>query len=389
MKRSIDFSIIAVIFVFVLCCICGCEQSDGVPEKPLEIDGLTFSERAENVYAKRFAIDRYDGGYSLISTMDGSKFLIVPEGKNVPENIDENITVLNQPINNIYLAATSAMGLFAELDSVNAVKFSGTKAEDWYIEYAAEAMKSGDMLYAGKYREPDYEMLLSGNCRLAVESTMIGHSPEVKDKLIELGIPVFIDHSSYEPHPLGRSEWIKVYGEMCGKSDKAEELFNVQSELLSAVQNTENTGKTAVFFYINTSGQAVTRKSGDYVTKMIELAGGNNVFADLGDSETAASSVTMETEQFYRQAKNADFIIYNSTIGGEVNTVDELIAKSELLADFKAVKSGNVWCTKENLYQETMKFGTVISDLNSVFTDNTENSPPVFLFKLGSGEPNE
>lgn len=386
MKKAIEFFIVPAIFLLILC---GCEKTSGIPDKPLEIEGLTFSGRAENVYAERFSIDRYEDGYSVIRIMDGSIFLIVPEGKNAPENTGENIVILNQPIDNIYLAATSAMGLFVELDSGNSIKFSGTRSDDWYIEYAVSAMEKGDMLYAGKYREPDYEMLLTNKCRLAVESTMIGHSPEVKDKLTELGIPVFVDHSSYEPHPLGRSEWIKVYGEICGKPEKAEELFNEQNELLKAVENTENTGKTAVFFYINTAGQAVTRKSGDYVTKMIELAGGENIFADLGDPETATSSVTMETEQFYDQAKNADFIIYNSTIGGEVNTLEELIGKNSLLADFKAVKNGNVWCTRENLYQETMKLGTVISDLNSIFTDNTKEYPPVFLFKLESGGHDE
>lgn len=386
MKKTINFLFVPITILLVFC---GCRRSAEMSEKPLDIDGLTFSERAENIYAERFVIDRYEGGYSFISTMDGEKFLIVPEGKSVPEKLDKDIVILKQPIENIYLAASSAMGLFAELDCGNSIKFSGTKAEDWYIEYAADAMKKGDMLYAGKYREPDYELLLTKGCGLAVESSMIGHSPEVKDKLTELGIPVFVDYSSYEPHPLGRSEWIKVYGEMCGRSEKAEELFNKQNELLKAVENTESTGKTAVFFYINTSGQAVTRKSGDYVTKMIELAGGENVFADLGDSDAMTSSVTMETEQFYDRAKNADFIIYNSTVGGEVNTIDELIGKNDLLADFKAVKNGNVWCTRENLYQETMKLGTVISDLNSIFTDNAEKASPVFLFKLESGEPDE
>ncbi len=383
MKKSINFLMCAAFFLLFLC---GCDNSDDIFEKPFEIDGLIFSERVENAYAERFVIDRYEGGYSLIQTMDSEKFLIVPEGKPVPKNIDENILILNQPIENIYLAATSAMGLFVEIGSGNAIKFSGTKAEDWYIEYAAEAMKNGDMIYAGKYREPDYEMLLTNNCSLAIQSTMIGHSPDVRDKLEELGIPVFVDYSSYEPHPLGRSEWIKVYAEMCGKSEKAEELFNEQAALLKKVEDTEGTGKTAVFFYINTSGQAVTRKSGDYVTKMIELAGGENVFGNLGGPETATSSVIMETEQFYNGAKNADFIIYNSTIGGEVKTIDELIAGNELLADFKAVKNGNVWCTKENLFQETMKLGTVISDLNLIFTDNTEEKKPVFLFRLESGE---
>ena len=69
-----------------------------------------------------------------------------------------------------------------------------------------------------------------------------------------------------------------------------------------------------------------------------------------------------------------------------MDSIDELIAKNELLRDFKAVKNGNVWCTRENLYQETMKLGTVISDFNSIFTDNTKVKPTQFLYRLESGE---
>jgi len=378
--------IFAVVTAFIIM-LSGCSKTEKIPEKHIEIDGLIFSQRVELIYAEQFAIDRYENGYSVIHTMNGESFLLVPEGEKTPDGLSESITVIEKPTKNIYLAATSAMGLFAELEQGEAVKFSGTKADDWYIDYARQAMENGTMLYAGKYREPDYEMLLKNECMLSIQSTMIDHSPEVNDKLNELGIPVFVDYSSYETHPLGRSEWIKVYGEMTDTSELARQLFSAQAEQLDSISE-QSTGKTAAFFYISTSGQAVTRKSGDYVTKMIELAGGENVFENLGDDK-ATSSVTMEMEQFYSQAKNADFIIYNSTIGGEITTVEQLIAKNELLADFKAVQNGNVWCTKENLFQETMKLGTVISDFNSIFTGNTENEPPVFLFRLEDGEKDD
>ena len=371
--------IMAAVILFAVM-LTGCSQAETIPEKYIEIDGLTFSERAELTYAEQFAIDRYNDGYSVIHTMNGESFLLVPEGMEIPDGLSEDIVVIKKPTGNIYLAATSAMGLFAELEKGEAVKFSGTKADDWHIGYARNAMENGTMLYAGKYREPDYEMLLENECALSIQSTMIDHSPEVKDKLNELGITVFVDYSSYESHPLGRSEWIKVYGEMTDTSELARQLFEAQSDELSGISE-NSTGKTAAFFYISTSGQIVTRKSGDYITKMIELAGGENVFENLGDDK-ATSSVTIEPEQFYLQAKDADFIIYNSTIGGEVTTIDELIAKNELIADLKAVQNGNVWCTKENLFQETMKLGTVISDLNSIFTGNAEEKPPVFLFRL-------
>ena len=353
------------------------------------VGGLIFEARAETEYAEQFTIDRYEGGYSLITTMLGARYLVVPEGKEPPKDLASEITVIRQPAENFYLAATAAMGLFAELGAGDAVKFSSIRADEWYVEYARDAMNSGKILYAGKYREPDYELLLSNGCTLSIQSTMIEHSPAVKEKLLELGIPVFIDYASYEPHPLGRGEWIKVYGEIVGKPEEAQCLFNEQSAKLKVLENVESTGKTVAFFYINTAGQAVTRRSGDYITKMIELGGGEYVFKDLGDSESAFSTVVMEMEKFYASAKDADIIIYNSTIGGEISSLDSILEKNSLLRDFKAVKEGNVWCTRENLYQETMKFGDMITDFHSVFSGTAEENTPTFLYRPESGEVHE
>ena len=277
------------------------------------------------------------------------------------------------------------MAFFDALDSCDAVSFSGTKAEDWYIDSAKSAMESGRIRYAGKYREPDYELLLQNNCPLSIQSTMIEHTPEVKEKLTELGITVFVDYSSYEAHPIGRSEWIKVYGELLGKPDEAGRLFDEQAALLENLGEKQDTGKTVVFFYITESGQIITRKSGDYVSKMIALAGGKNAFENLGDGG-GTSTVKMEMEQFYASAKDADIVIYNNDIGKDVSSLDDLIAKNQLLADFKAVKNGDVWCTRENIFQETMKIGEIIADFNAVFSGTAKDTPPQYLYRLESEE---
>ena len=115
---------------------------------------------------------------------------------------------------------------------------------------------------------------------------------------------------------------------------------------------------------------------------MIELAGGKYIFDHLGDSENATSTVTLEMEDFYATAKDADFIIYNSTIDGGVSSINELLAKNPLLADFRAVKNGNVWCTTKNLYQETTQLGLMIADLHSMLTDSETLTKLNFLYKL-------
>ncbi|WP_330490498.1 ABC transporter substrate-binding protein [Marvinbryantia sp.] len=345
--------------------------------------GSMEAERSmELLYAEQFSVDYYEGGYALITIKEGGRFLVVPDGLPVPENLDADIAVIRKPLQNIYLVATSAMDLFCALDGTDAIGLSGTDASGWYVEKAREEMENGNILYAGKYSAPDYELILSKGCDLAIESTMIYHSPEVKEKLESFGIPVLVERSSYETHPLGRTEWLKLYSVLLGKEEQAEELFAEQAEKLEAVSSEENTGKTVAFFYISSNGYVNVRKSSDYVAKMIELAGGKYIFDDLGDSENALSTMNMQMEEFYAKAKDADYLIYNSTIDGELYTLDELFAKSNLLKDFKAVQNGNVYCTGKNLFQETMGLGTMIADIHTMLTSETGADEFTYMHRL-------
>lgn len=334
-------------------------------------------------YATQFAVDYYAGGYKLLTLADGSRFLVVPQGADLPEGLAADIVPLYQPVEDIYLVATSAMCLFDALDSLSAIRLSGTKADGWYNDNARAAMEAGDILYAGKYSEPDYECILSEGCDLSIQSTMVGHMPEVKEKLEELGIPVLVDQSSLESHPLGRTEWIRLYGALLDREDLAEALFREQAAYVEALADQEDTGKTVAFFYLSSSGYAVTRKSGDYVSRMIDLAGGTYAFPDLGDPETATSTVTLEMESFYAGAKDADYMIYNSTIGGELHSIEELLALSPLLADCKAVREGNVWCTGKNMFQETTQLGQMVQDFHQMLVnDDPDLTELEFLYRL-------
>ena len=243
-------------------------------------------------------------------------------------------------------------------------------------------MEAGSILYAGKYSAPDYELILSKQCNLAVQSTMIYHTPEVKEQLEGFGIPVLVERSSYESHPLGRMEWLKLYSVLLDKESEAEQYFNQQSAKLQAMEQNENTKKTVAFFYINSNGSVNVRKSGDYVAKMIELAGGNYVPSGLQE-ENALSTVNMQMEAFYAQAKDADYLIYNSTIDGEIKSIDELLQKSELLKEFKAVKEKNTWCIQKNMFQQTTGIGDMILDNHKMIMGEAEEGQALnYMYKL-------
>ena len=87
------------------------EQQSGIPVQQEISSMLEYEDRMELDYAKEFAIDEYKDGYRLISISDGSRFLVVPEGKEAPDDLESDIVVLNQPVDHIYLAATAVMDM--------------------------------------------------------------------------------------------------------------------------------------------------------------------------------------------------------------------------------------------------------------------------------------
>lgn len=353
---------------------------------------LTYDHSMELSYAENFAVDYYEGGYKLLTTrLNGDRILLVPKHQQAPKDAEALVSpsaegepgkliVLQEPVKNLYLVASSVMDMFAQLDSMDAISMCGLKEEDWYIPAAKQAMKEGTLLYAGKYSQPDYELLLSQNCSMAIENSMIYHTPEVMEKLDEFGIPTLVEYSSYEEHPLGRVEWVRFFGALLNQEEKADQLFEKQKEALKRVEAEESTGKTVAFFYITSNGLVQVRQSTDYIPKMIELAGGKYVFENLGDPDSRRSTVNLQLEDFYDGAQDADFLVYNTTIDRQVQTLEDLLKKCSLLKDFKAVKNHQVWCTTEDMYQQSMSAGNLIEDFHRMLTGDDEKTR--YLYRL-------
>ena len=395
MNPQFSASIRVRIFFPLLCfllILSSCTKSSIKNDAPLEIEGLTFEKSLPLKYAKIFRIDEYrpiessdsdkafaSSVYRLITVADSDRYLLIPANAPLPKNLPPEIILIQYPVKKTYLCASSAMALWARLDSLDAIRFSAIQKKDWYIEEAARAMEEKKILYAGKYNAPDFELLLKEKPALAVESTMIYHSPQIKEKLESLGIPVFVDKSSYEPNPLGRMEWIKLYGAMLGKEREAESFFQKKiSALTPALDSPSSTpldspsfphpdagiSPKIAFFYITPNGLVVIRGRDDYIVKMIEMAGGTYAFASTRKS--TSPSVTISMEQFYAQCADSDILIYNSSIDNSVHSLKDLRAKSPLFAEFKAVQGGSVWATGKYLYQASDSIGDMILDLKAI-----------------------
>ena len=352
-----------------------------VEENAPEIEGLTYEKSIKLDYADCFDVYYYNDGYKLIDVEISGQYLLVPEGKDAPEGLSKDIRVIYQPLDEIYMAATGSVSFFSELGAMEYLTMSSLEVDGWMLDAAIEAMNNGTFVYAGKYSAPDYEMMVGRGCDLAVESTMILHSPEVQEMIEDLGIPVFIDRCSYELDAFGRVEWIKLYGAMLDLEEKAFEKFTVQEAILDELEDFENTGKTVAFFAINSNGAVTVRKSEDFIPNMIELAGGKYIFDDLENPGSNSATVRLSMEEFYSKAVNADYLIYNGTIESPLNSMQDLIDKDELFGEFKAVKEGNVWTLDKTWYQATATVGYLIEDLNLMLIGG-DPAGMVFLQKV-------
>ena len=388
------------LILIVLCLLAGCApaanpaptatpapaetpQSTAAPEETpaAETDPMAVVGSMALQYATQFTVDYLSCGGALISVGTEDRFLLLPEGVDVPQGAEEGLVILRQPLGTLYNAASSAMDFFVQLDSLSRVRFTSTSYKNWGIPEVREALDAGTLVYAGKYSAPDFEMLLGEKCSLAIESTMIYHSPDIKEKLENLGIPVLVERSSYEPHPLGRVEWIKLYGLLLGKTAEAEAFYADQLAQVAQLADIPSGELTVAYFHISTARSVVVRKPGDYLSKMIELAGGKYIFDELpGQDDSSLSTMNMDMEAFYAGARDADVLIYNSTIDGELNTLDQLLAKSELLGDFKAVQEGNVWCSEHDLFQKSSAAAVMIRELNRILSGDAAGEDQLEFF---------
>ena len=400
-----------------------------------EIDGLRFISSEKNDVAEYFRLSVYEDAsgakYQLLETAGGlHRYLIVPEDPQVSNRKSDHftaraseansankekkgdalkLTVLQQPLTTTYVAASAVMAPLCDLGAVSQIRFSGLREEGWYVDEARAAMKAGSMLFAGRYSEPDYETLLREGCDLALESTMIYRSPEVIEKLNALGIPVYIDYSSYEPHVLGRLEWIRVYGALFGHEEKAQQWYASERDRIRAIQKDAETssgeasqsGKsteksetkisrnskneassigtsrgragtdttadlrpTVVYFYVNSSGQIQVRQPHDYIPELLELAGVRYLAPDMSSlSGSRKSNVTVSLEDFYSRCRDADYLIYSATLDRPLSSIRELLGKNALFADFKAVKEGHVYTTDKDFYQLSDRMADFAEDV--------------------------
>lgn len=353
------------------------ENTINVPDDIKEwISKHTISGKMERKYAEKFGVCYYDNKYCILTINGTDYYLLASDEESVPSDLPDSIAIINVPIDNVYVVSSASYNYFSSLGDLSCITFTSLKNDEIDDERLKDKLNDGTTKYAGKYSAPDYELLLSNGCNLVVENTMILHSMDVLNQFDKLNINTLIDYSSYESTPFGRMEWIKLYGLLTGNEKAANEIFvNKEKDLLNKYENTD---KKVAYFYVTNNGGVVIRRNQDYIAKLIDIAGGKYLFSDMSDY-SGTGQTTIQKEAFLEAAVDCDYLIYNSTIGGKINSVEELISLCSVIKNTKAYKDGNIYCTDKNMYLKVMELPEIAKDINDALNGREVSK---YLYKL-------
>ena len=195
------------------------------------------------------------------------KYLIVPEGVEVPVGLEQDMIIVKKPVDHTYAESDEILNMMKDLDLLDNIAAVGMKSKDCTVSEIADKMKAKDgeknaeVAYAGTADKLKLKNLVKSEVNLALftgdilpredseenaakdtdkiadkdskdtkETLTVEEKTEqfeeLTEKLATLGIPVLVDRSSEEKTELGKQEWIKVYGVLYGCEELTNEKFD-------------------------------------------------------------------------------------------------------------------------------------------------------------------
>lgn len=191
------------------------------------------------------------------------KYLIVPEGVEVPVGLEKEVIIVDLPVDKTYVASKEALSAMDELELLETIQALGFDKDECPIKELAEKMEEDELVFAGAFDDVNYKALVRAQCNLSImpsellpqeededsapektdenasdknendaaeeEVLTVEEQTERLEELAErhamLWIPMMVDRSADEKTELAQYEWIKVYGALFGCEEEAADLF--------------------------------------------------------------------------------------------------------------------------------------------------------------------
>ena len=196
---------------------------------------------------------------------------------------------------------------------------------------------SGLVKELGKEQSLNTEVLLDLNPDLVIGFSM-GKTNKTLTTVEQAGIPVVINGDWLEETPLGRAEWVKVFGALYHENQKADSLFNaIKNNYLEAIKIAQKaTTKPTVLSGAIMSKDVWNLPAGEsFVAQYLKDANLDYLWKD----SKGKGSLSLSFESVLDKGKEADFWI----APGHYTTKEQLLESNPHYADFNAFKNDNIY----------------------------------------------
>lgn len=319
--------------------VVGCTNSGKVDEKNGQI------EEGKMEHAQFYSIDDNKGDIKTVTIKNlwsGSekydKYRLVPRDSISLLKSDE--WAIPYPVKNIVCMSSSHVALMAALDeheSITAISGTGFITNEKVKAMIAE----GKIADIGTEELPNYEKIISLKPDVVIAYGVVGNSNSYIENLKRYGIKVFTIGEYLENDPLGKLEYIKLFGLLTDKEQMADSIYNsvcqqylqTKEKISGAIGS--NTTRTKVLINAPYKGTWMIPGEENYISRLIIDAGG----VILGAKEGTSLSSQMSFEQVYMIALQADIWLHTNAI----NTLHELAAENQLYRNIPSFQQGKVY----------------------------------------------
>ncbi len=339
------------IFIYlILIFILGSGNSCGRDDKK---NGHKSTEHNNEILlAQRLSISKRNN-YTVISVKNpwqGANevefiYNLVLQGTGLPEGLDSS-NVIFVPVKKIVCMSTTHVAMIEALDEKNTISGISGKS-NIYSESIRKNIENGLIEDVGYEKNLNKEMILKISPDVVMMYGIGSESAGYIAKITELGVKVIFNADYLETDPLGKAEWIKLFGALYCREKMADSIYKSEAEAYNDLRsyignNIKSRPKVLLGLPFNNTWYISPGNS--FISKIIIDAGGVYLWQDT----KSTVSMPYGIENVYLKALTADFWLNTGSAG----TKDEISFVDPRLKELPCFKSGNLYNNNKRLSEE-------------------------------------
>lgn len=292
------------------------------------------------LYADGISITKHDG-YTLVCIYNPWEkdavlhtYVLIPRENELPENLPQG-SIIRTPIKSALVYSSVHANAIKELGHLPSVT-GVCDAQYFTMDEISEGIQSGAITNAGSSMSPVIEKIIALSPEVIILSPFqnAGYGD-----VASLNIPIVECADYMETSPLGRAEWIKLFGALYCEEECADSIFaRVTTEYNQLKQLAEKVPHKPKILSENIINGTWYVPGGDsYMAKLFADAGGRYAWSDIRTS----GSIPLDMPRVLEKAIDADIWLIKSF--DETFSYSKLKAQNSMNAEFKAFKEKNIY----------------------------------------------